>query len=1742
MVTVVKSPKNVYTTSTSRGKNWSSLANFVSGDNDVARCDNITTKTGANNKPQLVTLHNFNCNLPSNATILKLKIIWKDRFVSYGTDVDVAKFPSFGATTFSFANTLDANSVTGTAPSINFSEKTITLDRPNVTAEELNSTDFGLNIQYAYNQSNDNTGGIYVAYVRLEIEYDIPKYNVSITEPRHHGTSRSWSTEDDPTILQIGQECTTQVKIRSLNGYDGGTQTVRINFPINYRWLDVTPETGELIVYEDRTYVDWVVNPPLDKFGEMCTVVNCTIKFTPRAYVGTEMVSATILSTGQLANYYVSVAKSNNSNYSDDIFFVLPQLQRKTPRSDSKQFVIQYSVENISRESLEASNWSYPSLLRLYSYELDDYVPFYLDHTLVFSSNSNIDPYIAPNSDNTSYSIDFEVSNYGTYNGIVATGLSLYFYGFTGNEGEYEFRLFIPHQRNLEDKETWDMYTQNLYIEHEPYAIGYCSAEKWIINTPNAVSSDGTGYAFQCKTANGFQFKTRMEGSRSILEQRVRHIGGLRLAKSHYEPKLKFSNKVNEGIYKNRAYYNKTGQWDHDLSLNIYLPKYDWRTLQEFVKMDKPVAIDTCPSCNDDDVLNHRGWVEIEDISNVERVNGWWYKGDIGVKRITDKYFGKANIIKGSRVSSAQVPYTLINTVEEGQYYLNYFDLIGGGQLIYDKDNDIINQIIVPTGEEIHMRSKWANKDIDDYRFIWHSVQPSEPTDESNDYKNNSIVYTILDNLTMETLLTYTLYDFTTFDEVGNIVNTCKVSCTTFDKLGNPTLLFNKQIRLDYSENDIMTYGSTTRFEFNANTLAITESGLNGQELMERDIILPNGEYILDICFANNDVGLLEPDFISYMDMDLKENVLANSYSSFYSDILVSSFVLPNMRLLFYRYSEDGVIYYYTGETNASYIVDGFQQYKGGVDLQTATGASILYVNNYTQTLYLSNGLCKIGFDRIFGTVSFYVYDATHREYVYVNMLKIDDWSEFNILSITDDKAVIQFGETIWSMWRGHPFIQCEHIGTDLVINDDYNTIFGEAIVTSDGDIVYDGSKGKKETYLYDVITDPELVLSGTHAPSFISGDTVILRCYLKNRFGEYIVDNDEIDLENVGKINFIINDKSTKIDPTPSTDNNGRLYWEYIFIPPRVNDDYQAYAQFIPVGEFTESKSNTVAYTVRKIDTKLYLNANTTVNLSDESYRGAVHLEDVKGNVLANMPVKVYEETLGLIDTVYTDEHGDAEYTFEFETDGEFIFKGVFEGTDLYNSIESLPFRLIVKDTSKTDVTLIDETYITQNNTIMFRFTGVNTGYLSLYVKELDETYTIDMRTKTKEVTISKTGTYNYTATYEGTSSYNKARLTGDITVEKYDFDLTYTFDPSNVSAINLGETVNIITTDSTSNIPIITGDETFVLYDNGSPVLTKKLSEAPVFLNYKPSYSGEHQFKVVFRGNQWINNFESNSLNITVNNSTTQLIHSNGDIYRHEKDYVRLLDANDNPLANKLVKYTINGVTYNKTTDSNGYINMNINLNEGQYPVHILFAGDNAYVENTLDYNLTVKGFETIWKPSRTQSSRYNKKTAPYQIWNNLGFDGLDGSGYCTCGYSTNISTVIGTKAGTWNTPDQLALYNYGFNIPSNAKIKEIRVRVYERQYDPRSNSYPNIGNAVVSIQDHEPRTCSNPPLKAKSGFNINEVVWNNPNITPSALNSSNFTVFLNHSKNMAGDTGCLMLKYFEVGVSYTVETSKE
>lgn len=111
------------------------------------------------------------------------------------------------------------------------------------------------------------------------------------------------------------------------------------------------------------------------------------------------------------------------------------------------------------------------------------------------------------------------------------------------------------------------------------------------------------------------------------------------------------------------------------------------------------------------------------------------------------------------------------------------------------------------------------------------------------------------------------------------------------------------------------------------------------------------------------------------------------------------------------------------------------------------------------------------------------------------------------------------------------------------------------------------------------------------------------------------------------------------------------------------------------------------------------------------------------------------------------------------------------------------------------------------------------------------------------------------------------------------------------------------------------------------------------------------------------WEERFDTNG---KASNPTTWLIHKFDSIlsgenitlyYKNGTSYeVRLTDNKNNPLANKVISFSIIGKVYNFTTDENGVANLPINLIPNSYEVTATFNGDEEYTKSTVTNTVTV------------------------------------------------------------------------------------------------------------------------------------------------------------------------------------------
>lgn len=119
--------------------------------------------------------------------------------------------------------------------------------------------------------------------------------------------------------------------------------------------------------------------------------------------------------------------------------------------------------------------------------------------------------------------------------------------------------------------------------------------------------------------------------------------------------------------------------------------------------------------------------------------------------------------------------------------------------------------------------------------------------------------------------------------------------------------------------------------------------------------------------------------------------------------------------------------------------------------------------------------------------------------------------------------------------------------------------------------------------------------------------------------------------------------------------------------------------------------------------------------------------------------------------------------------------------------------------------------------------------------------------------------------------------------------------------------------------------------------------------------------------------------------------------------KVIARVLLYNDEPVTNREIIFHINGVSYTRTTDSNGYAGLNINLPCGVYSCEIISSYDDYYEYSSTTVTVTVISSTHM---DGTNISKMEDETAVYQC---AVYDEL---GRVDCTVTINVNGVTYTR----------------------------------------------------------------------------------------------------------------------------------
>ncbi len=197
--------------------------------------------------------------------------------------------------------------------------------------------------------------------------------------------------------------------------------------------------------------------------------------------------------------------------------------------------------------------------------------------------------------------------------------------------------------------------------------------------------------------------------------------------------------------------------------------------------------------------------------------------------------------------------------------------------------------------------------------------------------------------------------------------------------------------------------------------------------------------------------------------------------------------------------------------------------------------------------------------------------------------------------------------------------------------------------------------------------------------------------------------------------------------------------------------------------------------------------------------------------------------------------------------------------------------------------------------------------------------------------------------------------------------------------------ENFTVTLTDTNSNLKIKGQIISFTV--NGKTYNRTTNSNGVATLCINNLKEGKYPITYSFAGNDYYNSSSGKST-LTVVKMNTKLTASNMVmVYSNKTRYtIRLLDAKNNPLANKKIIFKINGVTYQLTTNANGYAARTINLAVGVYKTQISYAGDNYYNGSSTYTKITVNKVTTKIAANDFRENYGDKNPFVVRLYSNL------------------------------------------------------------------------------------------------------------------------------------------------------------
>ncbi|MCC7553665.1 MAG: Ig-like domain repeat protein, partial [Methanobacteriaceae archaeon] len=374
-------------------------------------------------------------------------------------------------------------------------------------------------------------------------------------------------------------------------------------------------------------------------------------------------------------------------------------------------------------------------------------------------------------------------------------------------------------------------------------------------------------------------------------------------------------------------------------------------------------------------------------------------------------------------------------------------------------------------------------------------------------------------------------------------------------------------------------------------------------------------------------------------------------------------------------------------------------------------------------------------------------------------------------------------------------------------------------------------------------------------------------------------------------------------------------------------------------LAQMTVNKINVVLNT--NDDISVNVGENFTVNVNVTSSEGVVD----SGTVIVNFNDKNY--TANVV-------NGEASLSINAPVDGKYTLTVSYNGGNTYQNMNTTVNLNVNKFNTELNVSVDD--IVVGETAIIFITVKDSDATGVVIVKVGNDERSVNLVNGKGNVSLSgiPKGTYNVVAFYEGNDKYNNASGNASFSVK----DESRTF--LNVSDVVMyyldGTRLVVILTDNNGN-PLVNQNVTIFINGRNNTRTTNSTGHASIAINLNP---GEYAVVTTYNGD---GEYLASKVNSTVTVKSTVIGQDLVKYYRNGSQYyVTVLDNDGKPMAGVSVLMNINGVFYNRTTDSDGRAMLSINLNPGNYIITVEHPVSGLKMSNNITVLSTVQGSDLV------------------------------------------------------------------------------------------------------------------------------------------------------------------------------------